>query len=175
VMREEALAQAAVFDAEARQHKFRSALHGIPIALKDAIDTAGTKTTAGSAVYGDRIPTEDAQVVRRLRQAGAVILAKANLAEFSLSPTGVASHFGPVRNPWALDRVSGGSSSGSAAAVMARMCCGALGTDSGGAVRLPAAWCGVVGLKPTEGLVSVRGIIPSVATLDCCGPIRRAL
>jgi aspartyl-tRNA(Asn)/glutamyl-tRNA(Gln) amidotransferase subunit A len=175
VMREEALAQAAVLDAEARKNTFRSPLHGIPIALKDAIDTAGTRTTAGSAVYQDRVPTEDADVVRRLRQAGAVILAKANLAEFSLSPTGVSSHFGPVHNPWALDRVTGGSSSGSAAAVATRMCFGALGTDSGGSVRLPAAWCGVVGLKPTDGLVSNRGIIPSVATLDSCGPIGRTV
>jgi aspartyl-tRNA(Asn)/glutamyl-tRNA(Gln) amidotransferase subunit A len=175
VMREEALAQAAVLDAEARKNKFRSPLHGIPIALKDAIDTAGTRTTAGSAAYQDRVPTEDAQVVRRLRQAGAVILAKANLAEFSLSPTGVSSHFGPVHNPWELARVPGGSSSGSAAAVATRMCFAALGTDSGGSVRLPAAWCGLVGLKPTDGLVSNRGIIPSVATLDSCGPIGRTV
>jgi aspartyl-tRNA(Asn)/glutamyl-tRNA(Gln) amidotransferase subunit A len=175
VMRDEALAQATALDAEARTGRFRSPLHGIPIALKDAIDTAGTRTTAGSAVYADRVPAEDAHVVRRLRRAGAVILAKANLAEFSLSPTGVSSHFGPVRNPWALDRVPGGSSSGSAAAVASRMCFAALGTDSGGSVRLPAAWCGVVGLKPTDGLVSNTGIIPSVATLDTCGPIGRTV
>ena len=175
VMREQALAQAATLDAEARAGKFRSPLHGIPIALKDAIDTGGTLTTAASAVYEKRVPTEDAHVVRRLRQAGAVILAKANLAEFSLSPTGVSSHFGPVRNPWALDRVAGGSSSGSAAAVATRMCFAALGTDSGGSVRLPAAWCGLVGLKPTDGLVSNSGIIPSVATLDSCGPIARTV
>lgn len=121
VMREQALAQAATLDAEARQKKFRSPLHGIPIALKDAIDTAGTRTTAASAQYENRVPTQDAEVVRRLRQAGAVILAKANLAEFSVSPTGVSSHFGPVHNPWSLDRVTGGSSSGSAAAVATRM------------------------------------------------------
>lgn len=175
VMREQALAQAAVLDAEAQQKKFRSPLHGIPIALKDAIDTAGTRTTAASAVYENRVPTEDAHVVHRLRQAGAVILAKANLAEFSLSPTGASSHYGPVRNPWALDRVSGGSSSGSAAAVATRMCFAALGTDSGGSVRLPASWCGLVGLKPTDGLVSNGGIIPSVATLDSCGPIARTV
>jgi aspartyl-tRNA(Asn)/glutamyl-tRNA(Gln) amidotransferase subunit A len=102
-----------------------------------------------------------------------VIIAKANLAEFSLSPTGASSHFGPVRNPWALDRVTGGSSSGSAAATSTQMCFGALGTDSGGSVRIPAAWCGLVGLKPTDGLVSTTGIIPSVATLDSCGPMAR--
>ena len=175
VMREQALADAATLDAEARQKKFRSPLHGIPIALKDAIDTAGTRTTAASAVYANRVPTEDAHVVKRLRQAGAVIFAKANLAEFSLSPTGASSHFGPVHNPWALDRVTGGSSSGSAGAVATRMCFGALGTDSGGSVRLPASWCSLVGLKPTDGLVSNTGIIPSVATLDSCGPIARTV
>ena len=173
VMREEALAQAALLDAEARAAKFRSPLHGIPVALKDAIDTAGTRTTAGSAQFENRIPNDDAHVVRLLRQAGAVIIAKANLAEFSLSPTGASSHFGPVRNPWALDRVTGGSSSGSAAATSTRMCFGALGTDSGGSVRIPAAWCGLVGLKPTDGLVSTTGIIPSVAILDSCGPMAR--
>jgi aspartyl-tRNA(Asn)/glutamyl-tRNA(Gln) amidotransferase subunit A len=175
VMREQALAEAATLDAEAGQKKFRSPLHGIPIVLKDAIDTAGARTTAASQQYENRVPTQDAHVVQRLRQAGAVILAKANLAEFSVSPTGVSSYFGPVRNPWALDRVTGGSSSGSAAAVATRMCFAALGTDSGGSVRLPASWCSLVGLKPTDGLVSNTGIIPSVATLDTCGPIARTV
>ncbi|HEY5758925.1 MAG TPA: amidase [Steroidobacter sp.] len=175
VMRDEALAQSAVLDAEARANKFRSPLHGIPIVLKDAIDTAGTRTTAGSALYAQRVPKEDAHVVRRLRQAGAVILAKSNLSEFSLSATSASSHFGSVRNPWAHDRVSGGSSGGSAVAVATRMSFAALGTDSGGSVRLPAAWCGIVGLKPTDGLVSNSGIVPSVATLDSCGPMARSV
>lgn len=173
VMREEALAQAATLDAEARAGRFRSPLHGIPIALKDAIDTAGARTTAASALFESRVPAEDAHVVHRLRRAGAVILAKSNLSEFSLTATNATSHFGAARNPWAPERVSGGSSGGSAAAVATRMCFGALGTDSGGSVRLPSAWCGVVGLKPTDGLVSNRGIIPSVAILDTCGPIAR--
>jgi aspartyl-tRNA(Asn)/glutamyl-tRNA(Gln) amidotransferase subunit A len=175
VLRDQALAQAAVLDAEAQQGKFRSPLHGIPMAFKDAIDTAGARTTAASAIFKDRIPSEDAEVVRRLRGAGAIILAKANLGEFSLTPTGVTSYFGPVRNPWAPDRVTGASSSGSGAAVASRMCFAALGTDSGGSVRIPAAWCGLVGLKPTDGLVSNRGIIPSVATLDSCGPMARTV
>jgi aspartyl-tRNA(Asn)/glutamyl-tRNA(Gln) amidotransferase subunit A len=175
VMRDEALAQSAVLDAEARANRFRSPLHGIPIVLKDAIDTAGTRTTAGSALYAQRVPKDDAHVVRRLRQAGAVVLAKSNLSEFSLSATSASSHFGSVRNPWAHDRVSGGSSGGSAVAVATRMSFGALGTDSGGSVRLPAAWCGIVGLKPTDGLVSNSGIIPSVATLDSCGPMARSV
>jgi aspartyl-tRNA(Asn)/glutamyl-tRNA(Gln) amidotransferase subunit A len=175
VMRDDALKNAAALDAEARAGRLRSPLHGIPLALKDAIDTAGSRTTAGSAVYADRVPTSDAEVARRLRKSGAVIVAKANLAEFSLSPTSASTHFGPVHNPWALDRVSGGSSGGSAAAVASRMCAAALGTDSGGSVRLPASWCGVVGLKPTHGLVPNTGIIPSVATLDTCGPIARTV
>lgn len=175
VMRDESLAEAATLDAEARAGHFRSPLHGIPLAIKDAIDTVGTRTTAGSAVYADRVPAEDAEVVRRLRQSGAVILSKANLAEFSLTPTSVSNYVGPVHNPWALDRVSGGSSGGSAAAVAARVCPAALGTDSGGSVRLPASWCGVVGLKPTHGLVPNTGIVPSVATLDTCGPMARTV
>jgi len=175
VMREQALADAAKLDAEAARKKFRSPLHGIPIALKDAIDTANARTTAASQQYENRMPAADAHVVKRLREAGAIIFAKANLAEFSVSPTGVSSYFGPVRNPWALDRVTGGSSSGSAAAVASRMCFGALGTDSGGSVRLPASWCSLVGLKPTDGIVSNTGIIPSVASLDTCGPIARTV
>jgi aspartyl-tRNA(Asn)/glutamyl-tRNA(Gln) amidotransferase subunit A len=173
IMRDQALAQASMLDAEAGQAKLRSPLHGIPIVLKDAIDTAGTRTTAASAQFENRIPSADAEVVRRLRQAGAVIIAKANLAEFSLSPSGASSSFGPARNPWDLARVTGGSSSGSAAATSTHMCFGALGTDSGGSVRIPAAWCGLVGLKPTDGLVSTSGIIPSVASLDSCGPMAR--
>lgn len=175
VMREEASAQAAVLDCEARAGRFRSPLHGIPLALKDAIDTAGTRTTAASVLFESRVPAEDAHVVQLLRRAGAVILAKSNLSEFSLTATNATSHFGAVCNPWTPDRVSGGSSGGSAAAVATRMCFGALGTDSGGSVRLPSAWCGVVGLKPTDGLVSNSGIIPSVAILDTCGPIARTV
>jgi aspartyl-tRNA(Asn)/glutamyl-tRNA(Gln) amidotransferase subunit A len=175
VMSEAASAQAAALDAEAKSGKIRSPLHGIPLALKDAIDTAGTRTTAGSALFENRVPADDAHVVRLLRQAGAVILAKSNLSEFSLTATAVSSHFGPIHNPWALDRVAGGSSGGSAAAVATGMCFAALGTDSGGSVRIPAAWCGIVGLKPTTGLVSTSGIIPSVAILDTCGPMGRTV
>lgn len=173
VMRDEALAQAGALDTEAQAGRFRSRLHGIPIALKDAIDTAGVRTTAASALLEKRVPSEDAFVVRRLQQAGAIVIAKANLGEFSLTHT--SSHFGPVRNPWALDHATGGSSSGSAAAVATRMCLGALGTDSGGSVRIPAAWCGIVGLKPTDGLVSNTGIIPSLAAVDTCGPLARSV
>lgn len=153
----------------------RGPLHGVPIALKDNIDTAGVRTTAASSVYDDRVPAEDAEVVRRLTAAGAVVLGKLNLHEFANGGTSATSYYGPVRNPWALDRNPGGSSGGSAAAVAAALCYGALGTDTGGSIRTPASYCGVVGLKPTYGLVSIRGIIPLVVSLDHCGPLTRTV
>ena len=175
LMDEEALAQATKLDAEAKAGRFRSPLHGIPLALKDNIDTAGTRTTGGSAVFEDRVPDEDADVVRRLKQAGAVILAKANLQEFAMGNSSVSTYFRPVRNPWALDHISAGSSGGSAASLIADMTIGALGTDTGGSVRMPAAYCGIVGLKPTYGLVSIRGIIPRTYSLDHCGPMTKTV
>src|SRR5436309_4238921 len=175
VMHEQALAQAAQMDAETRANRFRSPLHGIPIALKDNIDTAGTRTTAASEVFDDRVPNEDAEVVRRLKEAGAVIIGKTNLHEFAAGGSSASTYFGPVRNPWALDRIPAGSSGGSAAAVIADMAFGALGTDTGGSVRMPAAYCSIVGLKPTYGLVSIRGIIPLTYSLDHCGPMTRTV
>src|SRR5579872_2826375 len=171
VMREQALAQARELDAEQRSGRLRGPLHGIPIALKDNIDTAGVRTTAASAVFDDRVPAADAEVARRLKNAGAVLIGKTNLHEFAMGGTSATSYYGPVRNPWALDRSPGGSSGGSAAAVSADLCYGALGTDTGGSIRTPASYCGVVGLKPTYGLVSIRGIIPLSLSLDHCGPI----
>src|ERR1700736_6309044 len=173
VMQEDALAQAAQLDSEAKAGKFRGALHGVPIALKDNIDTAGTRTTGGSAVFDDRFPDADADVVRRLREAGAVIIGKTNLQEFAMGSSSVSTYFLPVRNPWALDRIAAGSSGGSAAAVISDMTVGALGTDTGGSVRMPAAYCSIVGLKPTYGLVSIRGIIPRTYSLDHCGPMTK--
>ncbi len=175
VLRNQALAQARELEAEQRSGKLRSPLHGIPIALKDNIDTAGIRTTAASAVFGDRIPDEDAQVTRRLKAAGAVIIGKTNLHEFAMGGTSATSYYGPVRNPWALDRNPGGSSGGSAAAVAADLCFGALGTDTGGSIRTPASFCSVVGFKPTYGLVSIRGIIPLTLSLDHCGPLVRTV
>ncbi len=175
VMREPALAQARVLDEEQRAGRLRSPLHGIPIALKDNIDTGGVRTTAASAVYDDRVPDADAEVTRRLKTAGAVLIGKTNLHEFAMGGTSATSYFGPVRNPWALDRNSGGSSGGSAAAVAADLCFGALGTDTGGSIRTPASFCGVVGIKPTYGLVSIRGIIPLTVSLDHCGPLVRSV
>jgi aspartyl-tRNA(Asn)/glutamyl-tRNA(Gln) amidotransferase subunit A len=171
VMREQALAQARELDTEQRAGKLRGSLHGIPIALKDNIDTAGVRTTAASAVFDERVPDTDAEVTRRLKSAGAVLIGKTNLHEFAMGGTSATSYYGPVRNPWALDRNPGGSSGGSAAAVSAGLCYGALGTDTGGSIRTPSSFCGVVGLKPTYGLVSIRGIIPLTLSLDHCGPI----
>src|SRR5580658_1613181 len=171
VLSEQALAQAAQLDQEKKANKLRGPLHGVPIALKDNIDTAGIRTTAASKVYDDRVPTEDAEVVRRLSAAGAVFIGKANLDEFA----DAVSYYGSVRNPWALDRDPSGSSSGSAAAVATDLTYAALGTDTGGSVRLPSAYCGVVGIKPTYGLVPIRGIIPLAFSLDHCGPITRTV
>jgi len=171
VLGERALAQSAQMDAEQKAGKLRGPLHGIPIAIKDNIDTAGIRTTAASKVYDDRVPTEDAEVVRRLAGAGAVMIGKANLDEFA----DAVSYFGSVRNPWALDRDPSGSSSGSAAAVATDLAYGALGTDTGGSVRLPSAYCGVVGIKGTYGLVPIRGIVPLAVSLDHCGPITRTV
>ena len=175
VMAEQALRQARQLDDEAKAGRFRSPLHGIPIALKDNIDTAGVRTTAASPMFRTRVPAEDADVVRRLDAAGAVMLGKLNLHEFALGCTGDVSYFGPARNPWALANVTGGSSAGSGAAVAADLCYAALGTDTGGSIRVPASWCGIVGIKPTTGLVSIRGIIPCEASLDHCGPMARTV
>jgi aspartyl-tRNA(Asn)/glutamyl-tRNA(Gln) amidotransferase subunit A len=175
VTREQALAHAKALDAEQRAGRLRGPLHGIPIALKDNIDTAGVRTTAASAVFDDRVPSEDAEVARRLAAAGAVIVGKANLHEFAFGGTSATSYYGPVRNPWALERNPGGSSGGSAAAVATSLCYGALGTDTGGSIRTPASYCSVVGLKPTYGLVSIRGIIPLTLSLDHCGPLTRSV
>jgi aspartyl-tRNA(Asn)/glutamyl-tRNA(Gln) amidotransferase subunit A len=175
VTRERALAQAKALDAEQQAGKLRGPLHGIPIALKDNIDTANVRTTAASAVFDDRVPTEDAEVARRLAAAGAVVVGKTNLHEFAAGGTSATSYYGAVRNPWALERNPGGSSGGSAAAVAADLCYAALGTDTGGSIRTPASFCSVVGLKPTYGLVSIRGIIPLTVSLDHCGPITRSV
>jgi aspartyl-tRNA(Asn)/glutamyl-tRNA(Gln) amidotransferase subunit A len=171
VTREQALAAARDMDGELRRGRRHGPLHGIPIALKDNIDTAGIRTTAASGVLKDRVPTDDAEVVVRLKKAGAVLLGKLNLHEFALGGTSAVSYFGPVRNPWGLDRVAGGSSGGSAAAIAGDMCFGALGTDTGGSIRIPASLCGIVGFKPTYGRVRNRGVIPMAWTLDHVGPM----
>lgn len=169
VLRERALEEARVLDEEQKSGKLRGPLHGIPLAVKDNMSTAGIRTTFGSAVMDSYVPKADAVVVKRLRDAGAIILGKANLSEFAFGP----SYFGPARNPWDVDRDTGGSSSGSAVAVASDLCYGALGTDTACSVRMPAAWCGVVGLKPTYGLVPLEGILPDSPLFAHCGPLTR--
>lgn len=170
-----ALKQARQAESEVQRGEWRGPLHGIPIALKDLIDTAGVRTTAASALYKDRIPQEDAAVVHRLRDAGAVLLGKLNMQEFAYGSTSATSYFGRVLNPWNPEHITGGSSGGSAAAVAAGLCYGALGSDTGGSVRQPAAYCGIVGLKPTYGRVSTRGVIPLSWSADHIGPMTRSV
>jgi aspartyl-tRNA(Asn)/glutamyl-tRNA(Gln) amidotransferase subunit A len=175
VIGEEAIARARELEAEQQRGHWRGPLHGVPLALKDLFDTAGVRTTAASAIFADRVPQEDAEVVRRLKAAGAIILGKLNMHEFAYGATSVPSHYGPVHNPWKLDRIAGGSSGGSAAAVAAGLCYGALGSDTGGSIRQPSAYCGIAGLKPTYGRVSTRGVIPLSWSLDHVGPMCRTV
>ena len=157
------------------QGDYRGPLHGIPIALKDLFDTQGVRTTGGSKVLADRVPDADCTVVANLRRAGAVLLGKLNLHEFAFGVTSVNPHYGPARNPWDTARITGGSSGGSGAATAAGMCFAALGSDTGGSVRIPACLCGIVGLKPTYGLVSRRGVLPLSWSLDHVGPMARTV
>jgi aspartyl-tRNA(Asn)/glutamyl-tRNA(Gln) amidotransferase subunit A len=169
----EALDAARKAEAEIARGEWKGPLHGIPLAVKDLIETAGVKTTAASAVLQDNVPNADAEVIRRLKSAGAILLGKLNLHEFAYGGSGVIGHFGPARNPWNTAHITGGSSSGSAAAVAACLCYGAIGTDTAGSIRLPAACCGITGLKPTYGLVSARGVVPLSWSLDHVGPMAR--
>jgi len=171
VTAESAVAEARAAEIEIARGEWRGPLHGIPIALKDLIDTAGTRTTAASGLYQNRVPTEDAEVVKRLRRAGAVILGKNNLHEFAYGGSSLVSFFGDVHNPWNVGHIAGGSSGGSAAAVAAGLCYAAIGTDTAGSIREPAALCGCVGIKPTYGRVSARGVIPLSWSLDHVGPL----
>ena len=175
VTAESAMEEARRVEAEIARGEWKGPLHGIPLAVKDLAETAGVRTTAASRVLEHYIPSEDAEVVRRLRAAGAVLLGKLNLHEFAYGGSGIIGHFGPARNPWNAAHITGGSSSGSAAAVAAGLCYGALGTDTAGSIRLPAAYCGISGLKPSYGLVSTRGIIPLSWSLDHVGPMARTV
>ncbi|MBV8907038.1 MAG: amidase [Acidobacteriia bacterium] len=175
VTAEQAMRQARDAETEIQRGNWRGPLHGIPLALKDLINTAGIRTTAASGVFKDRIPSEDAEVVRRLKAAGAVLLGKLNMHEFAYGGSSVPSFFGPVHNPWNLDYIAGGSSGGSASAVAANLCYGALGSDTGGSIRQPAAYCSIVGFKPTYGRVSTRGAVPLSWSLDHLGPMCRTV
>lgn len=172
---DQALAQARIAEDEIRRGKWRGPLHGIPLALKDNIDTAGVRTTGASQLFKDRVPAEDAEVVRRLKNAGVILLGKLNLHEFAGGGTSAVSYFGPVHNPWNPALTPGGSSGGPGAAVAALQCFGSLGTDTAGSIRIPASYCGIVGLKPTYGRASIRGIIPLAWSLDHVGPMTRTV
>jgi aspartyl-tRNA(Asn)/glutamyl-tRNA(Gln) amidotransferase subunit A len=174
ILADNALADARQAEQEIQRGNYRGPLHGIPVGLKDILDTAGTRTTAASALFKDRIPAEDAEVVRRLRAAGAIIIGKQNLHEFAYGGSSMVSFFGEVHNPWDISRITGGSSGGSAASVAAGLGF-AIGTDTAGSIRLPAAYCGVVGLKPTYGRVSARGVIALSWSLDHVGPIANSV
>jgi aspartyl-tRNA(Asn)/glutamyl-tRNA(Gln) amidotransferase subunit A len=172
---ESALEQARECDRQRKAGRVPSPLYGVPIALKDNIDTAGIKTTAAAGVFKNRVPTEDAEVTRRLKAAGPVFLGKLNLDEMAFEGTGTTGCFGSVHNPWNLERITGGSSAGSAAAVSAGLCFGSVGSDDGGSVRIPGAFCGVVGFKTSYGRVSTRGVVPSAYSMDTIGPIARSV
>ncbi len=179
VTADSALDQARRAELEILGGDYRGPLHGIPIGLKDIVDAAGVRTTAASALFSappnDRVPSEDAEVVRRLRAAGAIILGKQNLHEFAYGGSSMVSFFGEVRNPRDTARIAGGSSGGSAASVAAGLGFAAVGTDTAGSIRLPAAYCGIVGLKPTYGRVSVRGVVPLSPSYDHVGPLTNSV
>jgi aspartyl-tRNA(Asn)/glutamyl-tRNA(Gln) amidotransferase subunit A len=175
VTSDHALTQARAADAELTRGVRRGPLHGIPLALKDLYDTAGIRTTAGSTFFADRIPDTDARAVTLLYQAGAVLLGKLNMHEWALGVTNINPHYGPSRNPWDPSRITGGSSGGAAAALAAGLCMGALGSDTGGSIRIPSSLCGIVGLKPTFGRVSLQGVIPLSWNLDHAGPMARTV
>ncbi len=170
-----AMQQARQAEAEILRGESRGPLHGIPIALKDLYETASIRTTAGSKVLADYVPLADAAAVQKLSAAGAVLLGKLNMHEIALGVTNENPHYGDCHNPWALERMTGGSSGGSAAALAAGLCLGSLGSDTGGSIRIPASLCGVVGLKPTRGRVSLGGVIPLSWNLDHAGPLARCV
>jgi aspartyl-tRNA(Asn)/glutamyl-tRNA(Gln) amidotransferase subunit A len=164
-------AEEALAEAEAPQ---RGPLYGVPVAVKDVIDVAGTPTTAGSKILAGYVPARDAPVVQRLRAAGAILLGKLNTHEFAYGATTTSPHFGPAHNPWSPDRICGGSSGGSGAAAAAGLAAGTLGTDTAGSIRIPAAFCGVTGLRPSIGLVPTDGVVPVSWSFDTVGPIARS-
>jgi len=168
-----ALKQAQQAEQEIQRGEYKGALHGIPLALKDLFETKGVRTTAGSSFFADHVPEDDAASVEKLKSAGAVLLGKTNMHEIALGVTNENQHFGDCCNPWDERCITGGSSGGNAAALAAGLCMGALGSDTGGSIRIPSALCGVVGLKPTRGRVSLRGVIPLSWNLDHVGPMAR--
>ena len=175
VLDSEARSRAAAMDAELARGQDRGPLHGIPIAHKDLVKTRGIRTTAGSKLFSNFIPDEDAEVAAKLNDAGAVLVGKTGLHELAYGITSTNPHFGAVHNPWDLNRIPGGSSGGSGAAVAAGLVPFATGTDTGGSIRIPSSFCGTVGLKPTYERVSRRGVFPLGLTLDHIGPMTRTV
>ncbi len=175
LMKEQAMAQAETEQAALARGEYKGPLQGVPVGIKDNLATAGTKTTLGAKVLAENMPEEDAEVVRRLTTAGAIILGKENLEEFAAGATSNNPHFGAVHNPWGLDHVPGGSSGGGGANVAAEVTFASLGTDLGGSVRLPGTFCGVVGLKQTFGRVSQRGLLVTSFNGDHIGPMTRTV
>lgn len=175
VLESEALAAAQVAEAEITRGEYRGVLHGIPLGVKDVFHTRGVRTTAGSRVLADFVPDQDATAVARLQTAGAIMMGKQATHEFAYGVTNINPHYGPTRNPWDRSRIPGGSSGGTGAALAAMMCTVGLGSDTGGSVRIPAACCGVVGLKPTYGRVSRHGVVPLSLTMDHVGPMARTV
>ncbi|MEN2974923.1 MAG: amidase [Candidatus Caldarchaeales archaeon] len=175
VAREEAMDYAEKLEKELEDGLLRGPLHGLPIAVKDVFYTEGMPTTGGSKILKDNKPTRDAVVVSRLKKAGAIIIGKTNMHEFAFGVTNKNPHYGATRNPWSIDRISGGSSGGSAIAVSVGVCIGGLGTDTAGSIRIPSALCGVVGYKTTYNLISLDGVIPLSWSLDTAGPIAKTV
>jgi len=175
VLSDPARRQARAAERELRRRRWRGPLHGIPVALKDNFWTRGVRTTAGSKILAGFVPDRDSRVAHRLARAGAIVLGKTNMHEFAYGITSENPHYGPVHNPWAHDRISGGSSGGSAVSVASAMTFASVGTDTGGSIRIPAALCGIVGLKPTFGLVSVEGVVPLAPSFDHAGPLARTV
>lgn len=175
VLADEARRAARLAEREILRGRYRGLLHGLPISLKDNFWTRGVRTTAGSSILRDFVPDADSTVARRLARAGAILIGKTNLHEFAYGVTTENPHFGPARNPWALEHIPGGSSGGSAAAIAAGLGFGSMGTDTGGSIRIPAALCGIVGLKPTYGRVSCYGVVPLARSLDHAGPLARTV
>lgn len=175
ILGEKALETSKQLERETLTGNLRGILHGIPLGIKDVIYTSDIRTTMGSAFFTDYVPHYNSAIVERLERAGAIIIGKLNTHEFAYGPTGDRSHFGPTRNPYDTTRITGGSSGGAGAAVAARLCYGAVGTDTGGSVRIPAALCGVVGMKPTYGRVSLYGTFPLAWSLDHPGPLTRTV
>jgi aspartyl-tRNA(Asn)/glutamyl-tRNA(Gln) amidotransferase subunit A len=175
VLSEESLAAAARAEKDILTNKPRGPLHGVPVGLKDIIYTRDIRTTMGSEIFKDYVPDYDATVVEKLKGAGAIIVGKLNTHQFAYGPTGDRSYFGSARNPYDNTKITGGSSAGSGAAVAAALCYAALGTDTGGSIRIPASCCGIVGMKPTFGRVSKYGVFPLSWTLDHVGPMTRTV